>query len=231
MLEIRNTEIVGLERSLKAAGNPMSIGDINTRPEEEDLGPTTKDLERGERLGPATQGSGHDNFLSGIDVYYDVKYSLYWSPEFQRYHFNQIISSQSKMHRLTQMGMSADFDKMFNKYVWKSSITPIKNAIRNYNKLVEDGWEVNFLKEEDYNKVLYEIFMQIISNLPAGFEQWMTIKTNYLQLKTMFNQRKHHKLQEDWGAFCDWCLTLPYFSQLTDCSYSKLEKTIKKNHE
>ena len=30
MLEIKNTEVFGLERSLQASGNPMSIGEIDT---------------------------------------------------------------------------------------------------------------------------------------------------------------------------------------------------------
>lgn len=204
MLEIKNTQVFGFERSLLAAKNPMSIGEINTIPQDEDLGPTTEDLERGERLGQARQGSGHDNFLSGIDVYYDVKYSMYWSMEFQRYHFNQIISSQSKMHRIISMAKLDDFYSMFNKYVDHETIEWTKHYAIKYNEAEN---------EEDK----YYWFMKTISNLPAGFEQWMTIKTNYLQLKTMYNQRRNHKLKDDWGSFCDWCLSLPSFRELTGC--------------
>lgn len=213
MLEIRNTEVVGLERSLRASGIPMTIGEINTKLDLYDVvaGGTSEDgfqkyINRGKKLGSAPVGSGHDNFLSGIDVYYDVKYSLYWSPEFQRYHFNQIISSQSKMHKLTSMGKDFEqFKSMFNKYVKNEAILRVYQLIYEYNNWSED-------KDKDEK---YELFMKIISNLPAGFEQWMTIKTNYLQLKTMYLQRKSHKLKEDWGEFCSWCLTLPYFKELT----------------
>jgi len=31
MLTIKNTEVFGLERLIKASGNPMSIGEINTQ--------------------------------------------------------------------------------------------------------------------------------------------------------------------------------------------------------
>jgi hypothetical protein len=41
-----------------------------------------------------------------------------------------------------------------------------------------------------------------------GFELWMGISTNYLQLKTIYNQRKAHKL-EDWKYFCNWIESLP----------------------
>ena len=46
----------------------------------------------------------------------------------------------------------------------------------------------------------YEVFMKIISNTPMGFEQTMRVTTNYLQLKTIYLQREHHKLKEDWGG-------------------------------
>ena len=33
-------------------------------------------------------------------------------------------------------------------------------------------------------------------------------------LKTIYNQRKSHKLKEDYGAFCGWIETLPYAKEL-----------------
>ena len=102
--------------------------------------------------------------------------------------------------------MKKDFKSMFNKYVWPEHIKDIQREILNYNLLTTS-------ENPDKDK-LYEKFMTIISNLPAGFEQWMTIKTNYLQLKIMYFQRKGHRLSEDWGAFCNWCLTLPLFGDI-----------------
>jgi hypothetical protein len=42
----------------------------------------------------------------------------------------------------------------------------------------------------------------------------MRCTTNYLQLRTIYHQRKNHKLKEDWGAFCDWIKSLPYSKEL-----------------
>lgn len=204
MLEIRNTEVFGLYRALVASGNPMTVGEINTsnvynytRPE---------NLLRGQKLGRAKSGSGHDNFLSGIIVTFDVKYPQYWTPEFQRYHFIQIISSQSKMHRLVAAASSAEFESMFNKYVDKEAIARVQTYVEAYNYAIttNDG------KEKQYH-----FFMKALSNLPLGYEMWMSVSTNYLQLKTIVNQRKGHKLKEDWTAFCDWALDLPRFKELT----------------
>lgn len=61
----------------------------------------------------------------------------------------------------------------------------------------------------------YKAFMALRSNLPSGFEMWMTVQTNYLQLKTIFIQRHNHKLKEDWvDSFCTWAKTLPLFNDL-----------------
>jgi hypothetical protein len=225
MLEIKNTEVFGLNRSLVASGNPMVLGEIQTAGYDEcPLIPTI--LERGKNLGSSKTGSGHDNFLSGIQVIFDIKYPLYWSPEFQRYHFAQIVSSQSTMHRLTVAAGSSDFDNMFNKYVNPQIIDIIKGYAKDYNLLQEfiysdeDGlfcrqYEKPRLTKKELEKLKYEAFMKLRSNLPSGYEMWMTVTTNYLQLKTIYNQRKNHKLKEDWGSFRTWCESLPSFLELS----------------
>ena len=49
----------------------------------------------------------------------------------------------------------------------------------------------------------------------CGFCLGATMTTNYQQLKTMYHQRKYHKLKE-WGVFCKWCESLPQFIELTE---------------
>lgn len=134
-------------------------------------------------------------------------YPQYWTPESQRYHWWNILSSQSKMHRLTAMGKDERFEGMFNKYVDKRVIKISKDFIDNYNSLYENG------KTPD-KETQYSVFMKCISNLPMGFEMWEIVQCSYLQLKTIYFQRRNHKLQEDWGAFCDWYETLPMFKEL-----------------
>ncbi len=69
---------------------------------------------------------------------------------------------------------------------------------------------------EEYNEEQsYENFMKVLSNCPLGLEKWMAISTNYLQLKTIYNQRKNHRLKEDWGVIIDMIKNLPYASLIT----------------
>lgn len=199
VLEISNTAIYNTLQAIDASGFPMQTGVPI-------CGYGKEMPKRAYSLGQAEVGSGHDNYLSGILVSFDVKYPLYWSPEFQRYHFAQIVSSQSTMHRLTVVANSDTFNESFNKYVDLSIIEIVKSLAKEYNALVEAKAD-----KED----IYVAFMKLRSNLPSGYEMWMHCTTNYLQLKTIYKQRRNHKLKEDWGAFCDWIESLPMFMALT----------------
>lgn len=201
MLTIKNTEVLGLERALLASGNPMTVGEIDTSKKEL----SDKDNKRAKALGSNPVGSAHDHYLMGVHVQADILYPQYWTIEAERYHWFGIISSQSKMHRLIRMGTTDEFSLMFNEYVDVITIERVQDYIIDYN----DAKRQNAPEE-----VLYTLFMKCISNLPMGFSMWMTIDTNYLQLKTMYLQRKEHKLKEDWGAFCEWCEELPMFLEL-----------------
>ena len=73
------------------------------------------------------------------------------------------------------------------------------------------------VKKEDYisMKKAEECFEYIISNLPMGYELWTRISTNYLQLKTMWNQRcKHRHKLKDWEEFGEFIKTLPMAEEL-----------------
>jgi hypothetical protein len=184
MTEIKNVEVYGLESTIARSGLPMAIS------LEEIITTEENSLKRMSKLCNTPLGSGHNNALKGIIVQFDVKYPEYLSPEMQRYHWFEIISSMSKMHRLTKMNLS---EKNCNKYVDEKIINIINDYINNYNQ-----------------EQSYENFMKVVSNCPLGFEKWMAISTNYLQLKTIYHQRKNHKLKEDWGAIIDMIENLPH---------------------
>ncbi|MFK4784923.1 hypothetical protein [Fusobacterium sp. MFO224] len=205
MLKIFNVKVYGLEESAKASGYPMISGEIPCYDDIDEL--SEKEIKRIKHLGNAIPGSGHDCFLKGITVQFDITYPNYWTPQFQRYHFADIVSSTSKMHRITKM----DLNKTCNEYVDDVVIENLQRWVDIYNSFPEDENEIT-IEGNTYDK--YKVFMKIISNAPLGLEQTMRVTTNYLQLKSIYNQRRHHKLKEDWGAFCDWCLTLPMFKDL-----------------
>jgi hypothetical protein len=219
MLEIKNVDVYGLKKALIRSGYPMQVGD----PEDLSLidnSPLNKEINRGVRLGKVPTGTGHDNFLKGITVMFDVKYPQYWTPQFQRYSFADIISSQSKMHKLTSV---KDLSAQCNDHVFPHIIEELQNLIFTYSNVTTFPYNHRLLNG---NYALFrdkkDIFNAIISNLPMGYEMWMGITTNYLQLKTIYKQRRHHKL-EDWHVFCDWVETLPLFMTLIGADSPKPE--------
>lgn len=208
MLKILKSKIYNLEETAIASGLPMST----------DSSKIISDFKRLIKLGSAQAGSGHDCALKGILVSARIKYPLYWGKQFQRYHFADIVSSQSTMHRITKM----DLDKCFNEYTFKYIIDIIKNYVEIYNSMEEDDVvyygldDIIYLERPDIKHQEIDkkhLFMMIISNCPSGLEMEMEITTNYLQLKTIYEQRKNHKLP-DWHVFCDWIASLPLMESI-----------------
>ena len=194
--KISNTQVYGLDRSLVAAGNSF-------RTVLESHEPTEHDLERGKKLGSVPVGSGHDTLLNGILVEMDVYAPLYWWKQAQRYHWFEFISSQSTMHCVTKFKLEDSCTSEVDKEI----IDIVQKKIDKYNSLSKED------KNSDEGKKLWKT---IIASLPCGFVLGATMTTSYRQLKTMFLQRKDHKLSE-WHDFCNWCTTLPCFSDLTGC--------------
>lgn len=133
-------------------------------------------------------GSGHNNFLSGFLVSANVTGTVKWWEQIQRYHFKQIVSSMSTMHRLREMMQ--------------------KNTIRfNGNT---DQTVINAFMSMLHDK--YVTDEQLAYSCPMGLELTARITTNYLQLKTIYGQRKNHKLKE-WRDFCKWIESLPFAAE------------------
>ena len=184
MLQISNWKVYDLRESVIACRNAMRINPAPITDEE-----FNASMPRAIILANSPSGSGHQTFLSGIRVSFDIKYPNYISPELQRYHWIDIVSSSSKMHRLSSM----DMDACFNKYVTDESKEQMKRLVKKYNETKS-----------------YEDFMVMLSNCPQGIELFMRVSTNYLQLRTLYRQRKTHRLKEDYGELCAFIENLPY---------------------
>lgn len=189
--KIENTQVYGYERAIKASGNPM-----RTVIETSDI--DDKDIARAVRLGTTKQGAGHDNFLKGILVQLDVTAPLYWWKQAQRYHWFDFISSQSTMHCLLKFDIRTQCVEETDDRV----IKVLEELVDEYNALPE-------FDESKKSK-----WRTLVATLPCGFCLGATMTTNYQQLKTMYYQRRTHKLEE-WKIFCAWCETLPGFLELT----------------
>jgi len=205
---VGNVKVYGLDESIKASKYPMSV-DINKL--NCDITPTVC------KLGNVEKGSGHDNFLKGIIVQFDLTMTPKMSVEMERYHFIDFVSSQSTMHRITKF----DLDKAYIKYVDSRIIDIMKEKVKEYNRLQEnkdnryilDECGYRYSSDEEIKELLKEKYLEILYSNPCGFQLTARMSTNYEQLKTIYWQRKNHRLPE-WREFCKWVESLPHFKEL-----------------
>jgi len=183
-MKIDNVKVYGLENAVRCSKFPMQT-DTNLC--------TTEVTKTTDKLAMCGLGEAHDNFLNGIIAQFDLTFSNKAWVELQRYHFIDFISSQSTMHRITKFNL----DEAYNEYVDERIIQIMKELVNHYNKTK---------LPEDYLRVLY-------SN-PCGFELTAGMTTNYRQLKTIYAQRKGHRLPE-WREFCNWIKKLPHSEWIT----------------
>ena len=117
------------------------------------------------------------------------------------------------MHKITSM----DFNLCCAKYVSQEVVDSMnerikryndarKNKLQHYSITLRDG---EVIKANTYNDVMYLLFMDIIQNCPMGVELFVRVNTNYEQLAIIYNQRKFHKLKEDYDEFFNMIDTLP----------------------
>lgn len=183
MSVISNVKVYGLEDSIRRAKYPMST----------DISKLNCELTKGiKALGNSKKGEGHDNFLNGIIVQFDLTFTIKAWTEEERYHFIDFISSQSTIHRIAKF----DVEKQVISYVTQNTVNEVNRLKDIYNENPTD---------ENYLTLLY--------NVPVGFKLTAGMTTNYRQLKTIYSQRKNHKLPE-WREFCAWVETLPMFKEL-----------------
>ena len=216
MKPITNIKIYDLPETLVASGYAMiegyseeavkgEVAQILLDHMEDNLS-ENRHYKRAMKLTKAPLNSGHPNFLSGIIVSMDVTFTNKVYVEWQRYHFQQIITSQSTMHRLSKF----DLDEAFIEYVDPIIIHHLKYLQKNYNE--------NPTKE-NYLKLLY--------SCSSGLKLTARITTNYLQLMNMYSQRRNHRLPE-WQEFSKQLVEeLPLFYELLEAN-GKLDSKDKK---
>lgn len=199
---VSNAVVYGLHESIRRAKFPKSV-DVNM---------LNCDMTDGiKSLAQSEKGSGHDQWLTGVIVQFDLTFSIKAWCEAERYHFLDFISSQSTMHRIAMF----DLESSYNKYTDQRIIEIMREKINEYNEMCTPSFipqcekhirEIAERKKEKYLEILY-------SN-PTGLCLTAGMTTNYRQLKTIYSQRQNHRLQE-WREFCEWIETLPMSELIT----------------
>lgn len=155
-----------------------------------------KHIKRAIKLANA-KGNGHDQYLTGILVSFDMSFTNKGWVEAERYTFLNFVSSQSTMHRITKMNIK----ECCSKNVDERIIDIVNEKIDKYNQTKS---------QDDYRDLL--------DNLPSGLILTARMTTNYRCLKNIYGQRNNHRL-EIWQDFCEEIEQLPMSKELIlgDC--------------
>lgn len=178
-------------------------------------------------------GTEHRKFLRQISVCVDITAPLYWWKEFDTYKVGTVANSTSTMHKLTSKPIDMgcfemdDYEPLLviDEGIDDSGDTPYDYSypIRDFVEPTEAN--VSFVYEETlvgFLELLRQKYLEtndkrywkeLVRWLPEGWLQTRTVTLNYENLRSIYNQRKNHKLTE-WHQFCDWVKTLPYAEEL-----------------
>ena len=196
---ITNVKVYDLEESMVASGYAM-INEYDSQEAEAQANTiitdnldSNKHYKRAIALTKAPLNSGHCSFAKGIIVNMDITFTNKAWIELQRYHFIDIITGMSTMHRIAKF----DLNHVFNEYVDTHIIIHLKSIQKEY---------INNPTPENYLKLLY--------STPSGVLMTGRVTTNYLQLMNIYSQRHNHRLPE-WREFCQGLIDeLPLFKEL-----------------
>ena len=225
MIQIENTQVVGLEAAIRGMRNPKNSWDKSDsgfgrfNNQYDHVGPA--DLNLMNQL--ASGGPVHAKYRRYIDVFVDINAPLYFWKEFKTYRKGKDfvdeenfydydgdhviedyieMNSCSTMHKIHDRELT--IDDFSCDHLGLDSIDMIKKVIELMNYYREQ-----FIETKDKHA-----WWQLIQLLPSSYNQRRTVKLNYEVLAAMYHWRKGHKLDE-WKAFCRWIESLPYSEIIT----------------
>ena len=215
MIKFEKTEVWGFDHAIRGMRNPLNSwehSDSNYI-----LGP--KDLELCQRL--IKGGPEHRKFLRQIIVSVDITAPLYWWKEFDTYKVGTVANSCSTMHTIPKKEFTLeDFStEKLMCYVPKELIdNDYKEGDYEQNLWLETMKRVvnalNIARDHYIQTKDKQYWYAMIQLLPSSYNQKRTVTLNYENIRSMYFQRRNHKLDEWREGFVEWAKSLPYADEL-----------------
>ena len=215
------TQVMNFEGALRGMRNPLeswaksdskydwSYGEVPAFV----IGPNDMDLAR--RL--IAGGTEHRKLLRQIMVSVDITAPLYWWKEADTYKVGTTANSTSTMHKLASTPITLDcfetddYDDMVDIF---NNPSPMEYPLHDFISCADGFLDMLESLRVKYNETKDKRYWkELIRWLPNGWLQTRTITMNYENLRSMYHQRKGHKLSE-WHSFCEWVEGLPYAKEL-----------------
>ena len=165
------------------------------------------DMDLAQRL--VKVGSPHRKFMRQIFVSVDITAPLFWWKECDTYKVATVANSTSTMHKLATTPITRqcfemdDYEGrlgMIDPQILDVSIDIFLDNLEQLRQMYLNTKDIRYWKE-------------LIRWLPEGWLQTRTWTGNYEILRTIYFDRRNHKLIE-WHKFCDWIAKLPYADEL-----------------
>ena len=184
------------------------------------LGPADHEL----LLKLAKPGPEHGKFLRMIHITVDITAPVFFLRELDTYKVGTVCNSTSFQH--------TGKDEAFSPYGEQFSMEDVFNALSlkypdNREGIVEslthtifDYFRIMNTLMDTYNETKdYTFFRAVRELLPMSYNYTITWDANYAVLRTIYHQRKNHRLSEwsgETGSFCAWVKSLPFAELITE---------------
>ena len=210
-MNIQTIDVSGWVGALGGMRNPMdSWPKSDSYFENGDIVIGENDMKLAQNL--ISSGPEHAKFLRMIHVQANINMPRLFFSELDTYHFNT-KNSQSTMHKLLNRTTPITKDLFVTCEEDEDIINLVVDRLESLRIAFKDI-QKNCADETKAEK-LNHLLLRAKRALPEGFLQMRTVDTNYAELRTIYHQRKEHRLKEEWrGVFCKWVETLPYAKEL-----------------
>ena len=215
-MKFEQTQVMNFEGALRGMRNPLASWHKSDSKYDWAYGEVPafvigeNDMDLARRL--IAGGTEHRKFLRQIFVSVDITAPLYWWKEFDTYKVGTTANSTSTMHKLASTPITLDCfetDDFVEDLVY---FTHEGDTLTDYTvsdiaqNMIEDLEALRQKYNETKDKRYWK---ELVRWLPNGWLQTRTVTMNYENLRSMYHQRKNHKLTE-WHSFCEWVESLPY---------------------
>lgn len=145
--------------------------------------------------------NAHRKFLRQIAVSVDISAPLYYWSEMDTYKVGTTANSESTMHKLNKDAVSLGIEDFV---IDEGMEDYIKNRIKDLG-----GVATNPYYTDEVNRLRH-----LKQMLPTSYIQKRHWTANYEAVRTIYHQRKNHRLKEWNTDFVNWVKTLPYAEDL-----------------
>lgn len=219
-MKFENTKVFGLENAIIGMRLPMNLSfeEAYGKIDSDDFQMGEGDMTVALKLINADKSlfsQPNSKFLRMIHVQVCITAPNYWVAEADTYKVGCVRNSSSLMHK----GMSRDYT------IDDFEIDNVDDIKLELNsgcvKSVEGTYWQTLLNTLNWYRANYvkdknpDMFRKLRQAIPMSYKYTFMFDTNYAALRSIVQQRKHHRLKEWSVDFINWCRTLPY-PQLLD---------------